>query len=41
MNKLAAQKEMEIEVIDHFDVDKYIEEMENGQTEQSEDLPII
>ncbi len=41
MNKLAAQQEMEIEVIDHFDVDKYIDEMENGQTEQSEDLPII
>lgn len=41
MNKLAAQQEIEIEAIDNFDVDRYIEKMESDPTNESDNLPII
>ena len=41
MNKLAVQQEIEIEAIDNFDVDRYIEKMESDPTNESDNLPII
>lgn len=41
VNKLAVQQEKEIEEFDNFDMEKFIDEIETNQLEQSEDLPII
>lgn len=41
MNKLAAQQEIEIEAIDNFDVDRYIDKMESDPANESDNLPII